>query len=505
MNLYRFDRDRLPALLLAIPLSLLCGCGASSNPIAPVAANPAPLAGANINLIFVVSPDLKYQASGDVDPKTANLTAQGLQRTLLLAPFLQQKVLGGDLVTAIYALEPMTHLQTASNYPDIAALETVQQFSMINQFSMLNSSLQNPELDPTVGNNFPINVSYGPASVPNGVVTPSLSCTACQGIEFNGLGIDNQNLLNGIVSANLPGFYVFSAPWETTKGLLANLNTSKNYNLSVPSSYQYPNNIYAIAIAPSGSATLKTYNSNLKPPTTYPVLDPGPVTPSSCEYSNFTASATKPLSTINTNETLYFIRHANAHPSNVFSDGNYVAQGQWRALDLGNAISAALKGRPQPSHVYSLDPAQVTPNAGLTAAGPTSFSHSTLALTAEPYAIAANLPYSLVSNFLLTDTSGPQEASNYFFQGGQFSNQTILVAWEHTNIPEILYALLGSYGSSTIIGSPPVTQAKPLTWNAFDYDSIWTVTIDANGNLTADNSLCEGINSDNLPASAPTF
>ena len=77
----------------------------------------------------------------------------------------------------------------------------------------------------------------------------------------------------------------------------------------------------------------------------------------------------------------------------------------------------------------------MTPNAGLTAAGPTSFSHNTLALTAEPYAIAQDLPYSLVSTFLLTDKNGPQEASDYFFQNGRFSNQTILVAWEHTNIP----------------------------------------------------------------------
>lgn len=157
----------------------------------------------------------------------------------------------------------------------------------------------------------------------------------------------------------------------------------------------------------------------------------------------------------------------------------------------------ALEGKLQPSHVYSLDPAQVTPNAGLTASGPTSFSHNTLALTAEPYAIAKNLPYSLVSSFLLTDTNGPQEASDYFFQNGQFSNQTILVAWEHTNIPQILSKLLAGYSS--------VSNSPPPAWDNYDYDSIWTVTIDGNGNLTADNSLCEGIDSGNLPATAPQF
>ena len=489
-------------LLMSFALAMLVGCGGRSTPITPSQSNPAPLSAADVNPIFVVSPDLQYQARGDLDPKTANLTAQGLQRTLLLAPYLQREVLGGDIVTAIYALEPMTHLQTASHYPDMAALETVQQFAMINQFSML-SPIAN--VTPTVGNNFPINVSYAPGALPIGVATPSslYPCPACQGLEFNDPASNNLSLLSGIVSAGLPGFYVISAPWETTQNLLASFNTAREYSLAIPASYQDPNNIYAISIAPSGTATLSTYNSNLKPPTTYPVLDPGPVTPSACEYSYFTATATQPPSTINRNETLYFIRHANAHPSNVFSNGNYVAAGQWRALALGNAISTALKGRPQPSHVYSLDPAQVTPDAGLTAAGPTSFSHNTLALTAEPYAIANNLPYSLVSTFLLTDTNGPQEASDYFFQNGQFTDQTILVAWEHTNIPEIVTALLQSYG--TVISNPAITTANPLKWDQNDYDSIWTVTIDANGDLTANNSLCEGIDSNNLPATAPEF
>ena len=170
MDLRRIDRIRPHTFLLSGAMMLLCGCGASNNQGNLPTNNSDPLPPRNVNLIFVVSPDLQYQASGDLDPKTANLTAQGLQRTLLLAPYLQQKVLGGDIVTAIYALEPMTHPQTTSNYPDMAALETVQQFAMIDQFSM-SSPIAN--VTPTVGNNFPINVSYAPGAVPNGVVTPS--------------------------------------------------------------------------------------------------------------------------------------------------------------------------------------------------------------------------------------------------------------------------------------------------------------------------------------------
>jgi len=70
----------------------------------------------------VVSEDLAYQSPGDVNPTTANLTSQGLQRALLMASFLQRNVLGMMNVTGIYALEPMTHLQTTSNYPDMVAI-----------------------------------------------------------------------------------------------------------------------------------------------------------------------------------------------------------------------------------------------------------------------------------------------------------------------------------------------------------------------------------------------
>ena len=66
--------------------------------------------------------------------------------------------------------------------------------------------------------------------------------------------------------------------------------------------------------------------------------------------------ATKPAG-INTNETLYIIRHADAHPLAFWTDGNYVCAGQWRALDLPNA----LRGKISPQQVYSSDPAADLP------------------------------------------------------------------------------------------------------------------------------------------------
>src|SRR6056297_2964120 len=87
----------------------------------------------NLNLIFVVSSDLAYHASGDISEDTANLTPQGLQRVLSMATYLKESVLEKENVDAIYALEPMTHLQTTHNYPDMTAIGSIQQFALLNQ------------------------------------------------------------------------------------------------------------------------------------------------------------------------------------------------------------------------------------------------------------------------------------------------------------------------------------------------------------------------------------
>ena len=500
--------DRIPVvrpLLLVLVLMPLAGCGGSSSPNAS-ASNPAPLNASNLNLIFVVSEDLAYQAPGDVNPSTANLTNQGLQRSLQMASFLRQSVLGRENVTGIYALEPMTHVQTASNHPDIAALETIQQFALLNHITL--SSVFPPDYIPYTGNSYPLNASYAPGSVPTGVPTPAPTpgyCGNCQGLDFNDQESNNEALIvtgnpatqqTGIIPANVPGFYVFSAPWETTSALLANINELKGYNLSLPVNYQGPNYIYAISITPSGSASLVTYNSNLQPGSSYPALPfPRPVSTPCAAQTPFTINVTGgaggaviPAGT-NTNETIYIVRHADAHPLNDWSDGNIVCAGQWRALDLPNA----LRGKISPNLVYSIDPAQTSP-------GTEGFSWSSVApsLTVAPYAIANTLPYDLAADFDISDSNS---ASDFFFtdlKGANFSNQTMLLGWAYVQIPQLVNSLIESYFPS---GGQPV--APP--WPDNDYDTIWTVTLDAEGNLTVDNAMCEGINSAALPATCPQF
>ncbi len=464
-----------------------------------VSAAAPPLSADNINLIFVVSEDLAYHASGDVNLSTANLTNQGLQRSLLMAPFLQQEVLGMNNVTGIYALEPMTHMQTTfrGSFPDMVALETVQQFALLNQITLSSDAVGGTFY---TGNNYPINVSYALGPVPSGVVTPTLACPNCQGLDFSDQGEDNETLVTGIVNKNVPGFYVFSAPWETTSRLLANINELESYNLSLPVSYQGPNTIYAISITPSGSASLVTFNSNVNPSTNYPVLPSPPLvsapctanTPSSLTITGGSNGAVIPAG-INTNETLYFVRHAEAHPQGYWSDNNYVGAGQWRALDLPNAM----RGKISPNQVWSGDVSQFSQGTA-TASGDNHWSGVAPALTVEPYAIANNLPYHLVAGFELSDPNQAQLTSNLFFTGGTFSHQKVLVGWSYVQIGQTVNALLARYFPNGGAQTAPV-------WLPVDYDSLWTVILDDKGNLTADFTKCEGIDSGALPATAPQF
>jgi hypothetical protein len=478
------------AYLAVLLPAVLSGCGSAGAHTSGTS---------NINLIFVVSEDLAYQSSGDVNPATANLTDQGLERSLLMASYLQNQVLGAKNVTGIYALEPMTHLQTANNYPDIVPLWTIEQFALLNHVTL--STVTGSYGSPYSGESYPLNASYASGAVPSEAATPTPFCSSCQGIDFSDAGGDNESLVNAIMTANAPGFYVFSLPWETAKSMMAAINTHGSYNLSIPTSYQGPNTIYAISIAPSGGAAkLATYDSGVQPTSGYPALPaPVPVTSKCAQQAPFSLTVTggsggaRVPTGINTNETVYMIRHAESGAQGSWDDGNYVGAGQWRALDL----PAALEGKISPSQVYSIDPAQFIGGTE-DAAGNANWSYVRAALTAEPYAIANNLPYNLAANFAIFSSGGPASASDFFFEGGRFSSQKVLVAWEHTNISKTVNALIASYYPA---GGAPVAPQ----WPSGDYDTIWTVTLNGEGNLTVSNASCEGIDTSELPTSPPQF
>ena len=476
------------ASLVLLPLSL-AACSSSQS-------GPDPLPGSSLNLIFVVSEDLTYNAPGDINSNTANLTNQGLQHALMLSSFLKRNVAGDGPLVGIYALEPMTHLQTPSRYPDIVPLETVEQFAMLNQFTIEQAGYPT-----TTANSYPVFSSYRQGSVPPLVAPPVSFCSACQGLDFTDTGDDNEALLSSILTANVPGDYVFSAPWKTIRSVMTAVNQLGGFHLALPSEYAGPNIVYAISVSSPRNAALLVYNSRLPSISFYPYLPPLANVHQACPAPTINiqvnvgvGGAVLPPG-INTNETVYFIRHAEAHPTLHWDDGNYIATGQWRALYLPQALANVI----HPSAVYSIDPANDIP-IPIEDAAPSSYVRPVL--TAEPYAIANHLPYQLAASVAVfrSDQSAPHLAtlaSNYFFtsEGPNLSNQTILVAWEHDHIPPTVNALLASYG---------VPIATP-NWPATDYDTIWTVHLDGHGNLSIDNSLCEGIDSNLLPPTAPQF
>ncbi|MCJ7538762.1 MAG: hypothetical protein MUO88_03760 [Desulfobacterales bacterium] len=480
--------------LMGLLIFSLSGCGGgSSNADVPMSTD-------NINLIFVVSSDLAYNADGDISPVTANLTSQGLQRSLQMATFLKQQVLGGENVNGIYALAPMTHLQTENNYPDMNAIGSIQQFALLNQHTV--------SIPPEFGYSsytaysYPIKAAYAEGSVPDGVMAPKDYCPDCAGLDFNDTSDNNIDIATGIIDEDIPGFYVFSAPWETSSVLMDKINRYHGYALDIPTNYRGPNLVYVITISSDGNARLITYDSNLKPPSTYPEL-PSPVASAACEnlqqdHFSISLNVIDGPANINTNETVYIVRHAEAHPDPkpAFENGNFVGAGQWRALELPNALSKALSGKISPDMVYSIDPAQWFSTKQINPSDYINVSYVRPSLTVWPYVVANNLPYHLVSNFLIMEEDQAELASNFFFTDKTFSNHSILLAWESTRIKPIIIELLKSYGATDLLDPE---------WPVTDYDTIWTVTLDASGNLTVDNALCEGIDSEKLPVEAPQF
>ena len=184
--------------------------------------------------------------------------------------------------------------------------------------------------------------------------------------------------------------------------------------------------------------------------------------------------------------------------------------GQWRALALPNFLPDALKGQRRPTVVYSIDPAQ-----SFSLSENFSVSYVRPSLTILPYAIANDLPFYLAASFYIginpTDSLVAQNTSDFFFThsvggtGVDLSGQIILLAWESGHIRPFLNALLASYVLTNPPQIPQIPGSPAGSWPDADYDTIWTVILDGDGNLTVHNALCEGIDSASLPATAPQF
>lgn len=409
--------------------SMLFGCGNGSN--SSVTANPSPvISESDINMFFI--------QSLEPNSATGSLSIKGLNHSLLLGQMLTQ-IIGNGKVTNIYAEMPETQL--INGYPNMMALQSIENYAVLNT------------------KNIVVTLSY-------------------TNIE------SNVQFINTLLQSATPGNYVFAMPYNLINTTLESVSIDNGFTFNQLQANQYSNYILVTKI-PSNKTTATTYNDGINASSTYPKLNVP--TNGACKDKHFVY--TTPESAIppgiNKNQTLYFIKHVEKEPQTLhFENGNYICQGQWRALALPSVLPSKIGGLPD--FVYSSDPAELME----------SFSYVRPSLSISPFVIDYSMPLSLVSGSQF-QWNQPESMANFFFTGGQFTNRDVLVVWEHKSIN-----LAVDYLIESIYNQPLPKDFPKLTTD--NYDTIWKLEFNSVGQLTFSNS-CEGILTESLPDTCPTF
>jgi hypothetical protein len=153
-------------------------------------------------------------------------------------------------------------------------------------------------------------------------------------------------------------------------------------------------------------------------------------------------------------ETLVFVRHAEKPPTGL---GQLSCKGLNRSLALP-AVIAAKYGKPDA--IYAPDPGERKDDGGQ------PYYYVRPLATIEPTAIQFGLP-----------VQTPYGYSQIAALGGalidpKWRDRTVLVAWEHREIEELVRQIVGAHGGN----ASDVPQ-----WQSADFDSIYVVRIDWSG------------------------
>jgi len=155
-------------------------------------------------------------------------------------------------------------------------------------------------------------------------------------------------------------------------------------------------------------------------------------------------------------QTLVFIRHGEKPDEGL---GQLSCQGLNRALALPPVIAKSF-GRPD--FIYAPDPSASKKDAG------ELYGYVRPLATVEPTAIFFKLPVD--TSFGFSDIIDLQAALEKHLSAHR--DILILIAWEHKQIEALVKGLLDAHG-----GDP----AAVPKWHGNDFDSIYVVTISANG------------------------
>jgi hypothetical protein len=162
-------------------------------------------------------------------------------------------------------------------------------------------------------------------------------------------------------------------------------------------------------------------------------------------------------------ETIVFVRHGEKPKDGL---GQLSCPGLNRALKLPGVLAKAFFPdlSVKPAAIFAPNPSVKKDDKGK------DYDYVRPLATIEPTAIALGMPIDVDIGF------DDAEALRKALEGKRFRNALVLVAWEHSVIPEVARKLLKENG-----GDPD----KVDDWDKHDFDSIYVVTIDW-ANETAD-------------------
>jgi hypothetical protein len=298
-------------------------------------------------------------------------------------------------------------------------------------------------------------------------------------------------IIAGILADQPPGIYVIAMPADMINDTLMQLlgTSGKDAGITAGNANQY-----VVLTRANGRTGAVTYEDAIKPAARFPEQDLSYARTNSCPQPATRFTVPRPSSPpfqLNTRQTVYFIRHVEAHPNGNFENGNYVCQGAWRALGANTILERITGGTPK--HLFTTNPNDIIGCNG-------NCSYIRPTLTIAPYAIAHQKSLKL-ARFQWND-AGTLAASlftrNSTYSDPSFDDSTTLVAWEHGNIDKAVRYLIHT------VYNAPASVAQLPAWSFTDYDTVWKLQTDAQGNLTFSNT-CEHIDTEALPSTCPAF